>query len=387
MSEPIDFPTFAPTCAPTPPAEFIRLLIETGFSPQAYRAHYADLAAANFNPTQALGHFFSYGLQERRTLPMAIDRRALLDLVRLPMHDTAFKARLFGWLCGNLFTGVDHPFGPAIADRWHTIRELQQFGARPFFIAGDSHSNQFRQPASRDGTWAVPIHLLCTAGSAAGLANPASRSGYGMHLRQVVQAIQSLPGADVIPFLLQFGQVDIEFVHHFQRVRDNMPALDLDAYAAFCDRTADRYMAFVADLFTPANRRSVSIVSICPPVLSDAAWRGGYTNGDIVWRETDLPLHDLSAGIRGLQIADLRQRTAIHARFNARLRAACEHHGFGYVDSFTPFLGQDGLADPRYISPENAGADHHLDLRTITEVVETLIWQCIDAAALQKRSV
>jgi hypothetical protein len=386
MSEPIDFVTFAPICAPAPPDEFIRLLIETGFSPQAYLTHYADVAAIKFDATQALAHFLLHGLQERRTLPMTIDRRALLDLVRLPVYDTKFKARLFGWLCGDLFAGVDNPFGPAIADRWHTIREMQQFGARPFFIAGDSHSNQFRQAASRDGTWAVPIHLLCTAGSAAGLANPASRSGYGTHLRQAVQTIQSLPGADAIPFLLQFGQVDIEFVHHFQRVRDNQPELDLDAYAAFCDRTADRYIAFVADVFTPGNRRSVSIVSICPPVLSDAAWRGGYANGDIVRREADLALHDLSAGIRGLQIANLRQRTDIHARFNARLQAACERHGFGYVDSFTPFLGQDGLTDPRYVSPKEAGAEHHLDSRTVIDVVESLIWQCIDTTALQKRS-
>jgi hypothetical protein len=387
MSEPIDFASFADICAPAPPAEFIGLLTESGFSPQAYLAHYADLTAAKFSDTMALRHFFEHGLRERRTVPMTIGQRALLDLVRLPMHDAAFKAELSGYLCGQLFAGVDHPFGPAIADRWSTIQVLRQFGARPFFIAGDSHSNQFRQAARRDGTWLLPIHLLCTGGSAAGLANPASRSSYGAHLRQAVQTIQSLAGAGVLPFLLQFGQVDIEFVHHFQRVRDKEPTLDLDAYAAFCDRTADRYVAFVADMFAPVSRRSVSIVSICPPVVSDAAWQAGYENGDVVRRETDLSPHDLSAGIRGLQIANLRQRTDIHARFNARLRVACEQHGFGYVDSFTPFLGQDGLTDPRYISPDMGGADHHLDLRTVTGAVETLIWQCIDAAAPQKRPV
>jgi hypothetical protein len=71
----------------------------------------------------------------------------------------------------------------------------------------------------------------------------------------------------------------------------------------------------------------------------------------------------------------------IHSHFNARLRAACERYGFQYADSFTPFLGQDGLTDPRYISAREGGAEHHLDMRTVTDIVEALIWQCIDAVA------
>ena len=170
-------------------------------------------------------------------------------------------------------------------------------------------------------------------------------------LRQAVDAIEAMPGAGAVPFLLQFGQVDIEFVHHFQRVRDGQRSLDLPAYAAFCDQVLDRYMAFVTGLFRSADRAHVFLVSVFPPVLSDAAWRGGYANGDIVRRESDAAIDTLSEGIRGLEIADLGQRTAIHAQFNDRLRDACRRFGFGFVDAFTPFLGADGLVDVPLCQP------------------------------------
>jgi hypothetical protein len=110
-------------------------------------------------------------------------------------------------------------------------------------------------------------------------------------------------------------------------------------------------------------------------VLTDDAWRRGHLNYDIVWRETDMSLEQLSAGIRELEIADLRQRTAIHAHYNDLLRAGCRRHGFGFVDSFTPFLGSDGVVDPNYAIAEARGFDHHLDSRRTYDVLSNLIWE------------
>lgn len=110
-------------------------------------------------------------------------------------------------------------------------------------------------------------------------------------------------------------------------------------------------------------------------MLTDDAWRRGHLNYDIVWRETDMSLEQLSAGIRDLEIADLRQRTAIHAHYNDLLRAGCRRHGFGFVDSFTPFLGSDGVVDPNYAIAEARGFDHHLDLRRTYDVLSNLIWE------------
>jgi hypothetical protein len=380
MSHTIDAAAFASVCAPVPPATFVRLLLRIGFSPAAYQRAYDDLAARDYwDATQLVMHFLEYGLVERRVAPMTLDLTALVAFARLRLNDRGLKARLLASLGAHLFDAVSHPYGGAIAERWPAIRSLARQGACPYFVVGDSHSHQFNQAGSRAGSFLLPIHLLCTGGSASGLGNPASRSGYGATLRQAVAVIDTLPGANAVPILLQFGQVDIEFVHHYQRVRDAERTLDLDRYRAFCGQTLDRYIAYVTTLFGSPARPHVSLVSVFPPVLSDASWRQGYVNGDIVGRETDACLDELSAKLRQMEIADLRQRTEIHAWFNDRLREACRLHGFGFVDAFTPFLGPDGLADPHYVSPESGGAQHHLDYRRTHDVAQLLIWQCIDA--------
>jgi hypothetical protein len=100
-------------------------------------------------------------------------------------------------------------------------------------------------------------------------------------------------------------------------------------------------------------------------------------NHDIVWRETEVSHEQLSAGIRELEIADLRQRTAIHAHYNDLLLAGCRQHGFGFVDSFTPFLGSDGVLDPNYAIAEADGLNHHLDSRRTYAVLADVIWEVI----------
>jgi hypothetical protein len=379
MSDSIDAAAFASLCAPVPPADFISLLLQTGFSPEAYRDAYGDLTPLNWNATQALAHFLHHGLDERRDAPLTLDRQVLVALARLQPRDTGLKAKLLTCLARHLFDNTAHPYGPAIAERWPDIRALAHEGGRPYFVAGDSHSNQYALTGTRDDAWLLPIHLLCTAGSARGLANPASRSGYGNHLRQAVELIKTLPGGDELPFLLQFGQVDIEFVYHFRRVMDGQRTLNLDDYRAFCDTTLERYVGFVTELFNSPQRLNVFLVSVFPPAVSDAAWRAGYVNDDIARHEQTMPATDLAAGIRGLEIADLRQRTEMHARYTAGLRAACRRHGFRFIDGFTPFLGADGLVDPRYVIPEHAGAEHHLDSRATYAVLAGMLWTCIDA--------
>jgi hypothetical protein len=379
MSDSIDAAAFASLCAPVPAADFISLLLQTGFSAEAYRNAYGDLTPLHWNATQALAHFLHHGLDERRDAPLMLNRQALVALSRLQPHVTGLKAKLLTCLARHLFDNTAHPYGPAIAERWPDILALAHEGARPYFVAGDSHSNQYALTGARGAGWLLPVHLLCTAGSARGLANPASRSGYGNHLRQAVEQTAALRGGGELPFLLQFGQVDIEFVYHFRRVMDGHRTLDLDDYRTFCDMTLERYIAFLTGLFSPSQRLNVFLVSVFPPALSDAAWRAGYVNDDIAQHEQTVPPADLAAGIRCLDIADLRQRTEMHTHFNTGLRAACRRLGFRFIDGFTPFLGADGLVDPRYVIPERGGVEHHLDSRATYAVLAGMIWTCIDA--------
>jgi hypothetical protein len=378
MNASLDTAVFAAACAPVSARDFIDLLRRTGFSAEAYRDHYDDFAPLNWGPTEALEHFFNHGLDERRTIPMTLDRNALVALGRLPIADTGFKAKLLTGLARYLFANLDHPYGPAIVERWPVVRDLTRQGARPYFITGDSHSNHLNVTGARGGEWLLPIHLLCTAGSAAGLGNPASRSGYGPLLRDAIRTIQTLPGGNEISFLFQFSQVDIEFVYHFRRVRDRRQVLDLHDYRTFCDDTLKRYIGFVANVFDLPRRKRVFLVSVFPPALSDAAWRQGYVNDDISRRETDESVQALSEGIRKLEIANFRQRTEIHLYFNARLKAACKRLGFGFLDVATGFLGADGLLNLLYISPETQGFEHHLDSRRTYAGLVDPIWRSLD---------
>ena len=72
MNASLDTSVFTALCAPVPARNFIDLLYRTGFSAETYRDHHGDLAALNWGPTMALGHYFSYGLDERRTAPMTL---------------------------------------------------------------------------------------------------------------------------------------------------------------------------------------------------------------------------------------------------------------------------------------------------------------------------
>lgn len=374
----IDAAAFAALCAPVPTVQFIELLLRTGFSPRAYLDAYGDLRERNWDETQGLLHFIRFGLAERRVAPMILQHDALLELARLPMHRSDFQADLLASFAQHLFDGMQHPYGETIAQRWDTVRSLIQHGARPYFVTGDSHSQQFYHRVSRGPEWLLPIPMLCTGGSASGLNNPRSRSGYGGLLRQAVKVIGALPDTRRVPFILQFGQVDVEFVYHFRRARAQERTLDLDHYRTFSAEVAEAYMGFVSELFEPAVRSRVRLAAIFPPALSDAVWKAGYVNDDIAWNDGIDSMPDLSEGIRALEIASLRQRTEIHRFFNDIVAAACRRQGFGFIDSFNPFLGVDGLVNDNYVIQR--GADHHLRGDATNATLCALTWECADAA-------
>ena len=372
MRPEIDADLLVHDCAPAPPAAFVDALLRTGFSPEAYRDAYGDLRARDMNATEATAHYLRHGLREGRHAPFTLDPVGLLALARLPLDNAELRSRLMRGLWARLMPDLEPPFGATIARRWPVIRSIA--GARPFFLAGDSHSTGSAIAEWRAAGCILPVHMLCHGASAHGLLNPDSRSGYGETLRDAVRIIDDLPRSYQSPFLFQFGQVDIEFVHHFHRVRDGLLRLDLDADRVFCAETVQRYVQFLTGLFDRDRRCSVFLLSAFPPALSDEAWRLGRINLDLVQRESEMSADDLTAGLRTLEFADLRQRTAIHAHFNALLQAASRKAGFQFVDVFTPFLGADGLLDPQYLLPEAGGFEHHLDMRRTREKLEPLLW-------------
>jgi hypothetical protein len=355
---------FGAFSAPVPGHVFVQHLFRAGFSPEAYGAHFRDVSAVMSAPQDFLSHFLRHGLPERRLAPMAIDIGHFEALARLPIADTTFRASLLSNLATNISEGLRHPYGPDIAQRWPCLRRLRALGARPFLVVGDSHAHQFVIPGVQESGWLLPIRVSCEAGSAAGLGNPASRTGYGNALQTLMRDLEPLPDFDRLPVLVQFGQVDIEFVYHFRRIRDGRITYDPQHYRRFCDEVLEAYLRFLVSLFPPVRRSQVVLVSIFPPAVSDAAWKAGWFNDQIAARETNLSLEGIARGIRMLEVADLRERTRVHLHFNHLLRLRCGHHGFRFMDAATPLLGADELLDPRYVSPETAGFDHHINGRT-----------------------
>ena len=371
----MDTRIFAAEASGAPSPAMVDALLRTGFSAEAYRDACGDLRDAHMTTEEAISHYLRHGIFEARRFPFEVNQYALLELAQFPFRSAGFKAQLLADVTRNLLKDLAQPFGPGIAERWAAISGLMHHGARPYFVVGDSHSTQYVITDGHDGEWLLPIHMLCHAGSARGLGNPNSTTGYGEQLRQSLGVIRSLPGACDLPFLIQFGQVDIEFVHHFHRVRDNKRRLDLDAYLWFCSETVFRYTNYLASVFPAPNRNNAFVLSVFPPALSDEAWRGGKLNDVIVRVETGMTQAEMAAGIRLLDVANLKQRTAVHRSYNIWLHNACESYGFRYIDVFSPFLGPDGLIDQKYLNPEAYGFDHHLDLRRTHPVVADLIWR------------
>jgi hypothetical protein len=254
------------------------------------------------------------------------------------------------------------------------LQILTTRGARPYGVVGDSHSRMLVRRGRRGADWLLPIWHLETGASARGLARPEARSGAGARTRDVLRRLLAVDG---LPVLTMFGQVDIEFVHTFKRLANGERGFSPERFDAFADETVAAYVAFLAEAVEPALRGRVRVCPVFPPALSDAAWRRGYLNAHLVALHGEGGREAMAAGLAGLEIPDLVQRTGLHDRFNARLARAASAEGFSSPDLFRAFVGGDGAVRPAFLGAAR-GADHHLDFAaTQTPVLESL-WRIVD---------
>ena len=205
-------------CAPVPAEVFVDALLKAGFSPEAYRDAYGDLREHGMDATSTLGHYLRCGLLERRPVPIGLNWRAVADLGRLPIRNAEFRAQLLTSLLRHPLKDASRPFGPVITQLWPIVSNLA--GAQPSFIAGDSHSDHLAMTGWRTGDWLLAMHLMCSWR----LGERPRQPCLAIRLwRASATRVVPKPSMDCLartgPFLLQFGQVDIEFVYHFHRVR------------------------------------------------------------------------------------------------------------------------------------------------------------------------
>ncbi len=334
-------------------------LVSAGFDPDAYLRDNPDLGRAGLAPDDALNHFLRFGYAENRRISLQ-PLPAGLDAFRPGIvPDPAYQAQLCQAVYANqckmpesapyLWTGETEAL-----DRF-----FAETRAIPFYVIGDSHSNLYRRHAAQEAGWLAPVPLLCSAGSAMGLARPNSRSGYGQKILAWAANNAKQPAASR-PVFLKFGQVDAEFVWNFQRIRAAETVFSLQRFDRFAQETTHNYLSFVASLAERIGKSRLRVCAIFPPALGDATWAEGYVNGHVGQLEGDRSKEALEAGIRTLEIPDLRTRTILHLIFNSYLRAGCLQAGVAFVDDFHPFLGKDGVLDPAFV-PHSKGRDHHLD--------------------------
>ena len=336
-------------------------LLAAGFEPSRYAQAHADLAG--LDEAAACRHFIDHGADERRIFPVKVDTGALRQIG----DKKIVRALVNAWGLSAARSGQD------VSTVCSELLGLADLGCRPYLVMGDSHSDRYCRFGTRGHHWLGPVHLSCSAGSARGLGNPRSRSGYGSLIRRNVA---SLVQRDIdIPMIVQFGQVDTEFVSIFNRIKQGSRSFSMHEAQAFNLVTIGAFVGFMRDCVPSATRHRVNVASLFPPSLSDEKWAEGYINGHILSLEA-ANVADISARIRELEVPSFRQRTELHAHYNEHLERHCRREGFGFVDGFSPLLGENGLLDQRWIA-ETQGADHHVDHMPTTAPIESLLWSLI----------
>ncbi len=219
-------------------------------------------------------------------------------------------------------------------------------------ISGDSHSRVFRQTIRYENRFIIPINILCGGGSASGLPNKNSRSGYGALLEDAFKSFARASRSTGIaaPLCFNFGQVDTEFVHTYRRIKDNNFTPDEHEFRDFCARLASQYVSWVKRVAP----RDAFVVGVNPPCLDDAFIREAYAiqmqvylHGNVADANGD-SLESLLPGLESLEFPDKRGRTDYHHMLNSELEGEANRLGVGYIDSFAQFLGDGGCISPIY---------------------------------------
>jgi hypothetical protein len=353
--------------APGAPLDKIITALERcGFSPQAYVRANRDLLLRLPDADTATIHLIAYGITEGRRFPIDLDPEGFDALGALGLAP-AFKAATAAALVNNALAPASAFWSRSAGEQralWKRLIPMLQGMATPYLIVGDSHSSLYRHLITEGTRPLLPVHVLLSACSALGLGNPQSRSGGAHRLAPLAQAIPP-----DVPTVFKFGQVDVEFVFAFKRIEAGERQFDPQQFDQFCGRSVESYIGFLDDHFGHA---AVTVASIFPPTLSDAAWREGYVNAHVAATEGDRPLEEIRAGVRQLAVPDLRERTRHHAHYNGILRDRVARSGFAFLDDFSPFVGAAGVVDPRFI-PTTGGRDHHLERQPTTPIIRDII--------------
>jgi len=147
--------------------------------------------------------------------------------------------------------------------------------------------------------------MLCSAGSAKGLNNHNSISGYNNLI------INHIKNNNYKHLFFLFGGVDVDFSFIHNLLKN--PTLN---YKKFNVTVIDNYLKFITNNF---HNKSVIILSVGLPVLDDEHLMTGLLNGHINTLES-IDLANLKKDLRLLDLPNIYKRTEITLHFNQKLK-------------------------------------------------------------------
>jgi hypothetical protein len=219
-------------------------------------------------------------------------------------------------------------------------------------IVGDSHSNRVR--------FDNYTHLLCSAGSAKGLNNPNSISGYNNLI------INNINANNYKHLFFLFGGVDVDFsfIHNLFK----NPKLN---YKKFNITVIDNYLQFITNNF---HNKSVIILSVGLPVLDDEHLKTGLLNGHINTLES-IDLLKLKNNLSHVDLPNIFKRTEITLHFNKKLKKKIRNLNlpnikFLDITSFTYDASLKRIHDKFFTR-----YDHHNEFRNkfFTEIINNFL--------------
>lgn len=333
-------------------AAYAQALLDLGFDHARYRAEHRDLA--DLAPLHAAWHYHVAGRRERRAAHFkGAFRRARARAAELATLDEAERRLIRQDLAAARLrdASLGEPDHAVLDDLLEPSPD-----SRPLVVVADSHGAFYLVEDVLRAADLLPAPLLCTGASARGLGNPNSHLRHAeIILRQLRNWNGRLQDAVV---LLKFGQVDLEFVHDFRRIRAGVTRFDLAAAEAFAHECVELYAKLLGQLRAATPARLV-VSSALPPALSDAAVRQGYVNAHIAEAHGPADAETVAETLRRMEMPDQRVRTGLARTYNAALRETCTRLGLEFLDDFTPLLGPDGVIDPALVA-WHGGTDHHL---------------------------
>lgn len=357
------------------PAALLQAAGALGFSANEYLRTNHDLVEAGLDENGATYHYLSCGaLHEQRRFNAFTKEGGpswIAALETFPLDGPASRMLLVNLMLNRIWSDrLPLDAGHGMCAEFLAV--CRRKAIRPLLMIGDSHCQAYLLPQEIGGNVYIPLPMVCHGGSAAGLANSGSKSGFGTSITHFFDAHGGLIRDSELPCFFKFGQVDAEFVWIFKRAQRHETHWSVSDFEAFAGNAVTRYMDFIGHLSAAHGLvDQLRILSIFPPTLSDASWHKGYVNARIGRLESDMAGDVLSEKVRQLSIPTQRQRTRLHALWNALVMTECARRGLTYVDDFQMLLDQRGLVDDAYTAGHD-GADHHLAVALMGGVVRNI---------------